>query len=113
MENSKSKTISCPPSEDLEKNTEVVTEKEDDQSEIRLIIEMSCTVEVDENSSETKLNLLLRLEDQMNRKLSCSVSEDETGIDLANELVEYGLISEIDRDKVANMIDEHLEIPTE
>ena len=56
---------------------------------------MSCTVVVDKNSSETKLSLLLRLEDQMNRQLNCSVSENESGVDLANELVEYGLISEV------------------
>lgn len=84
-------------------------EEEDEDSEIRQIIEMTCNVEVDENSSETKLSLLLRFEDKMNRQLSCSVSEDETGVDLANELVEYGLISEVDRDKVAEKINEHLE----
>lgn len=103
--------------EDLNKTTteshtkEMKKDMEDEQSEIRLIIDMTCTVEVDENSSKTRLSLLLRLEDQMNRELRCSVSENERGIDLANELVEYGLISEVDRDKVAKKIDEHLDMP--
>jgi len=86
-------------------------EQEEDQSEIRLIIEMTCTVQVEEDSPETKLSLLLRFEDHMNRQLNCSVAEDETGVDLADELVHFGLISELDRDKVAGKINEHLDLP--
>ena len=62
------------------------------------IIEMTCTVEVEDQNTkncETKLSLLLRFEDQMNRQLNCAVAHDETGVDLANELVHYGLISEV------------------
>jgi len=74
---------------------------------------MTCTVEVEEGSSETKLSLLLRFEDQMNRQLNCCVAEDETGVDLADELVHFGLISELDRDKVAGKINEHLDLNLE
>ena len=62
------------------------------------IIEMTCKVEVEDQNTkncETKLSLLLRFEDQMNRQLNCAVAHDETGVDLANELVHYGLISEV------------------
>lgn len=48
-----------------------------------------------EDGSGQSLSLLLRLEDKMNRQLSCKVGENETPMDLAMELVSYGLISEV------------------
>lgn len=85
---------------------------EDEEKEVRLIIQMSCTVKTLEDGSGKNLSLLLRLDDKMNRQLSCKVQENETAIDLANELVRYGLVNELDRDKVASKIDEHLQAPS-
>ncbi|XP_057292067.1 nuclear receptor-binding protein-like isoform X2 [Hydractinia symbiolongicarpus] len=85
--------------------------EEEEQKEVRLIIQMTCTAKQMEDGSGQSLSLLLRLEDKMNRQLSCKVGENETPMDLAMELVSYGLISEADREKVANKIDEALKAP--
>jgi len=37
----------------------------------------------------------MRFEDSMNRKLCNSIDVNRTGVDLAKELVFYGLISEV------------------
>jgi len=81
--------------------------EEEEQKETRLIIQMTCSVKHEEGTGQS-LSLLVRFEDKMNRQLSCKVGDGETSLDLANELVHYGLVSEADRDKVANKIDEHL-----
>ena len=36
----------------------------------------------------------------MNRQMSCTVGENETSMDLANELVHYGLISEVTSERL-------------
>ena len=56
---------------------------------------MSCTVKTLEDGSGKNLSLLLRLDDKMNRQLNCKVQENETAVDLANELVRYGLVNEV------------------
>jgi len=84
---------------------------EEEEKEVRLIIEMKCTVSASEDGCGKNLSLLLRLNDNMNRQLTRTVPENETGIDLADELVKYGLVSEVDREKVANKIDEYLSMP--
>ena len=53
---------------------------------------MSCLVD---NQNERRLTLFVHFEDGMNRHMTCTVGEDETAIDLADELVHYGLISEV------------------
>ena len=53
---------------------------------------MSCVVD---NQNERRLTLFVHLEDGMNRHMTCTAGEDETAIDLADELVHYGLISEV------------------
>ena len=84
---------------------------EEEEKEVRLIIEMKCTVSASEDGSEKVLSLHLRLNDNMNRQLTRTVPESETGGDLADELVKYGLVSEHDREKVASKIDEYLLMP--
>ena len=54
---------------------------------------MSCTVKLQDD--EKHLTLTLRFDDKMNRQLSCKVSQNETSMDLACELVKYGLINEV------------------
>ena len=54
---------------------------------------MTCSVKRTDEGKQ--LTLLVRLDDKVNRQMSCIVGENETSMDLANELVHYGLISEV------------------
>lgn len=59
------------------------------------IKEMDCSVQRQADGNGLTLKLLLKLEDEMNRQLCRTISEEQKGIDLATELVEFGLISEV------------------
>ena len=48
-----------------------------------------------EYQDKIHLTLLVHFEAGMNRRMTCTVGEDETSIDLADELVYYGLICEV------------------
>ena len=59
---------------------------------------MTCSVK---NTDDGKhLSLSVRFDDKVNRQMSCTVGENETSMDLANELVHYGLISEVILEKL-------------
>ncbi|KAF5273824.1 hypothetical protein FQA39_LY00939 [Lamprigera yunnana] len=75
-------------------------------TETRKIINMLCDVKSIEDSCELAMTILLRMDDKMNRQLTCIISEAETPTPaaLAQELVHYGFINEVDRDKIANLI---------
>lgn len=83
-------------------------EKTEDENspETRSIIHISCSVKMIDK--EKHLTLLLRFDDEMNRHLTCKVSENETSDDLAAELVKYGLINKADQEQVSNKIQENL-----
>ncbi|CAG2055458.1 unnamed protein product [Timema podura] len=55
-----------------------------------------------------RMTILLRMDDKMNRQLTCIVSEMDTSLLLAQELVSYGFINEVDRERVATLIEETL-----
>nr|XP_054772369.1 nuclear receptor-binding protein-like [Lytechinus pictus] len=78
--------------------------------ENRKITMMQCDVrqgkEGEESPTNLHLELLLRLDDTMNRQLSCEITAEESPRVLANELVQYGFISDFDKDKVAGIIEE-------
>lgn len=61
---------------------------------------MMCNIKVP-NAQENEnlmMTLLLRLDDKMNRQLSCEIVPDiESPICLANELVYYGFINQVIR----------------
>jgi len=42
-----------------------------------------------------QMTILLRMDDKMNRQLTCSVSEIDTSLMLAHELVHFGFINEV------------------
>lgn len=42
-----------------------------------------------------KMTILLRMDDKMNRQLTCLVSEIDTALLLAEELVHFGFINEV------------------
>ena len=72
------------------------------------IIQMNCTVKTLEDGSGKTLSLLLKLEDKMNRQLSRKIADNENPLELANDLVHHGLISELDAQKVASKIEESM-----
>ncbi|XP_031349844.1 nuclear receptor-binding protein homolog isoform X3 [Photinus pyralis] len=76
-------------------------------TETRKIVNMLCDVKSIEDSCELAMTILLRMDDKMNRQLTCIISEAETPTPtaLAQELVHYGFINEIDRDKIASLIE--------
>ncbi|XP_014228543.1 nuclear receptor-binding protein homolog isoform X1 [Trichogramma pretiosum] len=77
-------------------------------TETRRVVNMMCNVKAKEDCTELQMTILLRMDDKMNRQLTCPVSENDTPLLLAQELVNFGFINEIDRDMLANLIDEAL-----
>ncbi|KAB0794436.1 hypothetical protein PPYR_11275 [Photinus pyralis] len=65
-------------------------------TETRKIVNMLCDVKSIEDSCELAMTILLRMDDKMNRQLTCIISEAETPTPtaLAQELVHYGFINE-------------------
>ncbi|ELU04627.1 hypothetical protein CAPTEDRAFT_222925 [Capitella teleta] len=86
---------------------------EPSDTEKRHVLQMQCTlrkgdsgpVDVDET---LKMTLLLRMDDKMNRQLTCEVSANDSGFNLADELVRYGFISSVDRNSIGMLIDDTL-----
>ncbi|XP_046576025.1 LOW QUALITY PROTEIN: nuclear receptor-binding protein-like [Haliotis rubra] len=76
--------------------------------ETRMVINMSCQTRKNEDNPTKLITILLRMDDKMNRQLQCELSGEDNSTTLAEELVHYGFINELDRDKVAVMIDENL-----
>ncbi|CAG9829842.1 unnamed protein product [Diabrotica balteata] len=77
--------------------------------ETRKIVNMMCDVKSKEESCDLLLTIVLRMDDKMNRQLTSYISPGDNPKVLAQELVHYGFINEIDRDKIANLIEESLQ----
>ncbi|XP_033218846.1 nuclear receptor-binding protein homolog isoform X1 [Belonocnema kinseyi] len=84
----------------------VTPEPYDEES--RRVVNMMCNVKPKEDSNELNMTILLRMDDKMNRQLTCPVNQADTPMLLAQELVHFGFINESDRDKIANLIEEAL-----
>lgn len=83
--------------------------------ETRRIINMMCNIKPQEESQNLMMTVLLRMDDKMNRQLSCEVNLQDTPFALAEELVFHGFINKEDRDMVATLIGDTLSrrhIPT-
>lgn len=76
--------------------------------ETRMVTNMACQMRKTDENSNLNLTLLLRMDDKMNRQLQCEISLDDNASTLAEELVHYGFINELDKDKVASLIDQNL-----
>lgn len=76
--------------------------------ESRRVVNMICSVKPIENCNELLMTILLRMDDKMNRQLTCQISLDDTAIALSHELVHLGFINENDREKTASMIEDTL-----
>ncbi|XP_050310147.1 nuclear receptor-binding protein homolog isoform X2 [Anthonomus grandis grandis] len=77
--------------------------------ETRKIINMMCDVKSKEESCDLLLTIVLRMDDKMNRQLTSCISPGDNPKVLAQELVHYGFVNEVDRDKIAALIEESLQ----
>jgi len=84
------------------------TSPEPFDNENRRVVNMMCNVKARDEGPGLLMTILVRMDDKMNRQLSCVVDETDTAFDLSNELVYHGFIHEADRDKLANLIEESL-----
>uniref|UniRef100_A0A023F5B9 Nuclear receptor-binding protein homolog n=1 Tax=Triatoma infestans TaxID=30076 RepID=A0A023F5B9_TRIIF len=76
--------------------------------EARRVVNMMCNVKPKEQSCDLMMTILLRMDDKMNRQLTCHVSEIDNSLVLAQELVYFGFINEADKDKISLLIEETL-----
>ncbi|XP_076265983.1 MLF1-adaptor molecule isoform X3 [Rhynchophorus ferrugineus] len=77
--------------------------------ETRKIVTMMCDVKSKEESCDLVLTIVLRMDDKMNRHLTSCISPRDNPKLLAQELVHYGFVNEVDRDKIAALIEETLQ----
>ncbi|XP_030374011.1 nuclear receptor-binding protein homolog [Scaptodrosophila lebanonensis] len=77
--------------------------------ESRRIVNMMCSVKkLKEDSNDILMTILLRMDDKMNRQLTCQVNEDDTAADLTSELVRLGFVHLDDQDKIMTLLEETL-----
>ncbi|KAM7281988.1 putative nuclear receptor-binding protein [Ixodes scapularis] len=77
-------------------------------AETRRIINMMCNIKQQEESQNFVMTLLLRMDDKMNRQLTCELSLKDTPSVLVTELVHYGFINKDDRNMVEVLIQDTL-----
>lgn len=85
------------------------SEPEPQDEESRRIMTMQCSLQPREGSSEKtgqlSLRILLRMEDNMNRQLSCFLNVEDDPVKLAGELVQHGFIHPADSTSIQEMLD--------
>ncbi|XP_034661696.1 nuclear receptor-binding protein homolog [Drosophila subobscura] len=77
-------------------------------TESRRIVNMMCSVKIKEDSNDIIMTILLRMDDKMNRQLTCQVTEHDTAADLTSELVRLGFVHLDDQDKIEVLLEETL-----
>ena len=86
-----------------------LNEPEPQDEESRRINNMQCSLgplrEGEKGvTGQLQLRILLRMEDNMNRQLSCSISQEEDPVKLADELVQHGFIHPVDHFAIKEML---------
>ncbi|XP_028039067.1 nuclear receptor-binding protein homolog [Bombyx mandarina] len=82
-------------------------------TESRRVVHMMCNVAPPPRHSDAPdhdllMTIILRMDDKMNRQLTCAVSRRDSASHLARELVQLGFIHEADRDKICRIMEESL-----
>lgn len=77
--------------------------------ESRRIVNMMCSVKkIKEDSKDISMTILLRMDDKMNRQLTCQVHEEDSAADLTCELVRLGFVHIDDQEKIQALLEETL-----
>ncbi|XP_059045229.1 nuclear receptor-binding protein homolog [Achroia grisella] len=83
--------------------------------ETRRVVNMMCSLKPhphaappDSPPHDLLMTILLRMDDKMNRQLTCAVSRRDSAAALARDLVQLGFIHEADRDKICRLMEESL-----
>lgn len=76
--------------------------------ETRRIVNMMCSVKAKENSNDLSMTILLRMDDKMNRQLTCQVTDTDTASDLTTELVRLGFVHLEDQEKICTLLEDTL-----
>jgi len=77
--------------------------------EVRRIVNMMCNIKPrDDAQNDFMMTILLRMDDKMNRQLTCSITDADTALSLSQELVHFGFINDADKDKIYVIIEETL-----
>lgn len=78
---------------------------EPNEVEQRTIVSMECQIEKNAESV-VNMTLTIKLEDKMNRQLTTELNEDDIPTAMVDELIKYGLINGLDKDKLCTLIEE-------
>lgn len=68
------------------------------------------TQDCGDGKQQDQLELLLKLDDKMNRHLMCDLRPGDRGSDMADDLIRCGLINKADRDMIAIAMQEQLDL---